>query len=121
MGTNSSLLQLLEEGLTSAFLPDLLGAAACPPTTIMLTWESNCVVVAWPSSFPTLAVDTQTTDIAPLKYLFGTAADSPQADDHIKERKKVHVFGVGETHHRAGQGRPMLARMRRSAWKRSSR
>ena len=56
IGMDSNLLQSLENGLTPAFLPELLKMVACLPTTIMFAWESSWVGVCWPLVAPLSAV-----------------------------------------------------------------
>ena len=83
MGMDTNLLQSFEKGLTSAFLPDLLNTVACPPTTTMFAWESNWVVVSWPSFAPPSAVVAQTAETMPSTCLFGPAWSPPQVDGHV--------------------------------------
>ena len=66
IGTDSSLEQSLENGLTSQLLPDFPKTVAWPPATTMLAWESNCIVVGSLSSIPMLAVVAQTAEISPI-------------------------------------------------------
>ena len=81
MGTVSSFVQSLENGRTSAFLPELPNIVAWLPTTTIFAWESSWVVAVPSSSVPTLAAVAQIAEIALLKSSFGVASDLLRVDD----------------------------------------
>ena len=92
MGTDSSFEQLLEKGLTSASFPEFPNTVAWLPTTIMLAWESNCVVALFRSSlFPMSAVVAQTAEILVSRCTFGTARDLLWVDDPDPQEALVGV------------------------------